>query len=628
MLKHLAAGRHATPIAALILTALISVSSQDAVAQRGRAKPISAPGTSARSKGIWESVSYNQDLNLESVYFVTPNIGWASGAAGTIIKTVDGGAHWTPQLGGDPQGTGSTIRDLRFVDQRHGFAVQDASLLRTVDGQTWRSSGTISSRRRDYVFTSPTIGFASGGSSGGQNPGDINRTRDAGRSWQKVLDCIANVNVNGLARKVNCEIESLSFPTPQVGYGAGSAPNGVDGVFIAKTTDGGSTWAVWRVLDSESTRNGFITFTDQNKGFLCVLGGKFFSTSDGGRSWDGVAGVNCAGSGGRGKFADPETGWMLENRRWTYTTNGGSSWGSRAMTFPAGVNEFSLPRRDRGYVVGEHGMVYRYSIVSVEHTAPNSIDAPVVGAFTSPLDDQVEQLISEVTNFVAENDTLLVGTNRGMDTARAAGGSDNGSGGTSAAAENRGDNSASGASLDPGTGSAATGSAGARRKAKRGGANGLGKLQALLDVIGTSMPDFLGRYRNLNLLFEGARTAAGLPSWLQTVKGHLAALRSSTDKNSAAAALAQLVSAADSLKNQTRVAFLRASFTPGPGDAAAGASSTPDPVGVSAAAPEGVRVDSAAARGKSGVADSIASAAKQAAKKKLGGFLKNPFGKP
>ena len=144
MLKHLAVGRQAMPIAALVLSALISVSSQDAMAQRGRAKPVSAPGTSARTKGIWESVSYNQDLNLESVYFVTPNIGWASGAAGTIIKTLDGGAHWTPQLGGDPQGTGSTIRDLRFVDQRHGFAVQDASLLRTVDGQTWRSSGTIS----------------------------------------------------------------------------------------------------------------------------------------------------------------------------------------------------------------------------------------------------------------------------------------------------------------------------------------------------------------------------------------------------------------------------------------------------------------------------------------------------
>lgn len=474
-------------------------------------------------KGIWEPVSYDQDLRLESVYFVTPNIGWASGQAGTIIKTVDAGAHWTPQLGGDPQGAGETIRDLRFVDQSHGFAVQsngpgDQALLRTVDGQTWRASGTIILRRGDYTFTSPTVGFTAASN-------EITRTRDAGRSWQKVMDCAATINVAGLSRNVNCEIVSLSFPTPQVGYGAGTSPD-ANGVFIAKTTDGGSSWAVSRVLDGESARGGFITFTDPNNGFVCTPG-KLFATSDGGRSWDGVAGVDCGGSA-KGKFADPETGWTLETRHWNYTTDGGRSWGSRAMTFPAEVNGFSLPRRDRGYVAGDHGMVYRYSIVPVAHTAANSIDAPVVGAFSSPLDDQVEAFVAEVAAFSSES---------GASTSASSGG----------AASNAGSGSA-GSSAD---------------KAKLGG-NRLGKLQSLLDVIGASMPNFLARYRNLNLLFEGARTAAGMPAWLQTVKGGLASFRSSTDKSSAATALAQLVSAADSLKTHTRVAFLRTSFTAGP----------------------------------------------------------------
>ena len=160
----------------------------------------------------------------------------------------------------------------------------------------------------------------------------------------------------------------------------------------------------------------------------------------------------------------------------------------------------------------------------------------------------------------------------------------------------------------------------ARSRGKRGG-NRLGKLQALLDVIGTSMPDFLARYRNLNLLFEGARTAAGMPSWLQTVKGGLAAFRSSTDKSSAAAALAQIVAAADSLKTQTNVAFQQSSFAPGPQDATSGGGP-----GFSQTAPP-VAVDSAAAGVKSAVADSVANAAKEAAKKGLGGLIKNPFGK-
>ena len=625
MLKHLAA-RSATPITALVLAALISMPTQNAVAQRRPAKPVSAPVTSSRMKGIWESVSYNQDLELASVYFVTPKVGWVSGQGGTILKTVDAGAHWTPQLGGDPASAAAIIRDLRFVDQRHGFAVQsnggsDPALLRTVDGQTWRASGTVPQHRGDYQFTTPTVGFTS-------THNEIRRTRDAGRSWQKVMDCATNINVNGLSRNVTCEIESFTFPTPQIGYAAGGANGGLKGVFIAKTTNGGDTWAIWRVLEEEAVHQGYVKFTDPNTGFVCTYGGKFFSTTDGGRTWDGVAGVDCSANRAA-NFADPETGWTLQSRRWNYTTDGGRSWGSREMTFPAGVNGSSLPRRDRGYVAGEHGMVYRYSVVPANYTAPNSIDAPVVGAFTSPLDDQVEEFVAGVEAFSAENGGPSGGGNEGAGASASAGstnsssgGDSNSSGGGSAAGGSGTDASASGAAFDAGSGSS-----GASGKAKRGG-NRLGQLQALLDVIGTTMPDFLGRYRNLNLLFEGARTTAGLPSWLQTVKGGLAAFRSSTDKSSAAAALAQLVSAADSLKNQTRVAFMQSSFTPGPGDAGSAFSSAPTAVGVSAAAPEAASVDSSAvAAAKSAVADSIANAAKEAAKKKLGGLLKNPFGK-
>jgi len=60
MLKHLAAARRPTTITALALSALISMTSQDAIAQRRPAKPVSAPVTNSRMKGIWESVSYNQ----------------------------------------------------------------------------------------------------------------------------------------------------------------------------------------------------------------------------------------------------------------------------------------------------------------------------------------------------------------------------------------------------------------------------------------------------------------------------------------------------------------------------------------------------------------------------------------
>ena len=214
-------------LASIALAAMLATIGMEAGAQRLPSKPASSRTSNARMKGIWEPVNYNQDLTLEGVYFVTPTTGWASGQGGTIIRTTDGGATWTAQLGGDPQNPDRSIRDLRFVDQRHGFAVQstgvgDHSLLRTVDGRTWRASGTIAQHRGDYVFTSPTVGFVS-------DHNVISRTRDAGRSWQKVMDCAASITVNGLARTTPCSIESLSFPTPQIGYGAATAPSGVKG---------------------------------------------------------------------------------------------------------------------------------------------------------------------------------------------------------------------------------------------------------------------------------------------------------------------------------------------------------------------------------------------------------------
>jgi photosystem II stability/assembly factor-like uncharacterized protein len=578
-----------------------------ASAQRGATKQVSANAmtASSRVKGIWESVSYNQDIALESVYFVTPTVGWASGKNGTIIKTVDAGAHWTAQLGGDPQNDSKKIADLRFVDQRHGFAVQstgvgDHTLLRTVDGQTWRASGTVPQSRGDYVFTSPTVGFAS-------THNEIRRTRDAGRSWQKVLDCATTVNVDGLSRSVVCTVESLSFPTPEVGYGLALSPNtGTNGVFIVKTTDGGNTWSISRVLNDENPHQGFIAFKDPNNGIVCTFEGRIYSTSNGGQTWDGIAGISCSGGISAGRFADPETGWVLANRHWSYTSDGGQRWGTRSIAWPADAYAFSLPRRDRGYVVGDHGMVYRYSIVPVEHTAPNAIDAPVVGAFTSPLDDQVEEFVADVGEFSAENGgPSFGGGNAGGSGSMSGAGGGSASGNAGSSDPNRG-----GAAFDPGSGSTAA----AAGKAKRGG-NTLGKLQALLDVIGTTMPDFLARYRNLNLLYEGARTAVGMPSWLQNVKSSLAAFRASTDKTSAAAALAQLLSATDSLHTQTNVAFEQTSFTPGPDDGASGFSF----------APASPTVDSAKSGVKSAATDSAGKAVKDAVKKGLGGLFK--FGK-
>ena len=109
---------------------------------------------------------------------------------------------------------------------------------------------------------------------------------------------------------------------------------------------------------------------------LRTLNGKLFRTIHGGRTWTGVSGQ------AEGKpdieFADRQVGWMVRYRTMTYTVNGGKQWISRDIGFPAPVIATSLPAPDRGYAVGEHGMVYRYRVVPVEYTAKGMLAAPVM----------------------------------------------------------------------------------------------------------------------------------------------------------------------------------------------------------------------------------------------------------
>jgi photosystem II stability/assembly factor-like uncharacterized protein len=111
-------------------------------------------------------VNYTQDLEINDIVFVNDSVGWAGGAAGSILHTTNRGKTWTAQLGGDPKSSDRPISDLRFVNDHTGFAVQttgvgDHRLYRTTDGETWAESGTVGQHRDDYQFTSAITSFQS-----------------------------------------------------------------------------------------------------------------------------------------------------------------------------------------------------------------------------------------------------------------------------------------------------------------------------------------------------------------------------------------------------------------------------------------------------------------------------------
>jgi photosystem II stability/assembly factor-like uncharacterized protein len=327
-------------------------------------------------KAIWEPVNYSEDLQLTDVYFSTPDTGWVTGAAGTVVFTNDGGKTWKAQLGGDPKATDRPITQLRFVDATHGLAAQstgvgDHKLLATANGQDWDQPGTVGQHRTDYQFVSPTTGFQTYGTK-------ILRTTDTGKSWQPVYECAIKAEVQGLTREVRCEFEKLAFPSASVGYAVSRQIGSGVGSVLAKTEDGGGTWNAWIIVPGEDAKESGLAFTDANTGVLRVLNGKIFRTTDGGKTWTGAIGQ--AGGKFALKFADPQVGWAVGYRTMTYTADGGRRWTSRSIAFPSDVNAFCIVGRDRGYAVGDHGMVYRYRVVTVAYTSKGMLDAPMMPA--------------------------------------------------------------------------------------------------------------------------------------------------------------------------------------------------------------------------------------------------------
>jgi hypothetical protein len=181
-----------------------------------------------------------------------------------------------------------------------------------------------------------------------------------------------------------------------------------------------------------------------------------------------------------------------ENAKLSYTTDGGRRWTSRSFQFPTGVQAFSLPRRDRGYAVGDHGMIYRYRVVPATQTVAKSIAAPAMPVFDSPLDKQVAALEQQMQ-------TLQDGVTDAEVT----------------------------------------------------------QIEATANALVAATPQFAGKLKNLNLVFQGFEVAKDLVNRSKTVKDTVSSLRGTRDPAAIQSAVQQLTGQVTEMVGSTRLAFRR-----------------------------------------------------------------------
>lgn len=473
-------------------------------------------------KGIWEPVNYPADVVLKDVYFVNDRVGWIAGGGthktgGFILHTVDAGEHWEIQVG-NPKSADPSMDQLRFIDQTHGWAVQrDGALLHTSDGKNWEVSGSLPkfAELRTYLFTSTTNGILLGG---GFDSSTIYSTRDGGRSWNKNFPCVTTMQVEGLTKTLGCYFEDLAFPTARVGYAVGGGYNGGYAV-VAKTEDGGASWRfIFASTHLDTIDAAF--FTDQNHGVIRLRDRKILLTEDGGQTWRGAPGAATS----KIKFSDPETGWSCLQRTCSYTTDAGRHWTSRDVRLPAAIDAFSAPRRDRVFLVGDHGMVYRYRIVRADYQAQGIVGAPLLPAYGSPVTAQLETIRAKALKLQAKLGSAGQGT-----AASAPGEAPAASDGFSQDASFPQDalNTPPSAAMQDCCGTQVV------------------DLQSDLSTFSREVPSFSGRYRNLNLLFVGMNMLNDLTTKASGVRDAFLALKAAPNPQTAAAALQDLIARLD-----------------------------------------------------------------------------------
>jgi len=239
-------------------------------------RPPSSNGDGQRAGGPQRRPGRGTPPPLYNIYFVDNQIGFITGARGTILKTTDSGETWerkraiseAPGRNGNPRPLRSNLMGIQMINATTGFiAGTENTILKTTDGgETWigRSErarvGETRNNLENICFVSPTTGWIIG------SFGTLLYTQDSGQTWTKRDPAGFDNNLFG-----------IHFLDQNTGWICGQ-----EGL-ILNTTDGGNTWHQQKT-DSPDDLNDII-FVDTNVGWAVGGYNTILHTTDGGKTW-------------------------------------------------------------------------------------------------------------------------------------------------------------------------------------------------------------------------------------------------------------------------------------------------------------------------------------------------------
>ncbi len=243
----------------------------------------------------WPQQNSGVDVQLRGISAVSQDIAWASGAKGTVLRTVDGGMHW--EKVNVPNAEALDFRDVQAFDWNNAFVLsigpgEQSRIYKTSDGgKTWQLQFTNKDPKAFYdcfAFWDSKHGIALSDSVDGKFP--LLATAD-GVNWNPVVVKkmpAALPNEGAFAASGTC---IATFGKKDVWFGTGGPT-----ARVFHSSDRGSTWSVAEtpILHGEASQGIFsVLFWSEKNGV--VVGGDYKDpaksdktaavTNDGGRTW-------------------------------------------------------------------------------------------------------------------------------------------------------------------------------------------------------------------------------------------------------------------------------------------------------------------------------------------------------
>ena len=283
----------------------------------------------------WYPQNSGVSINLNSIFFIDANVGWAVGEHGIIIRTTDGGTTWTQQTSGRIV----EFEDVWFKDVNTGIVVGGLNtILKTTDGGlTWiEKLGGGGWYFFGVSFPDPNNGWVVGQRS------MIYKTTDGGETW------------NGNYATNDYDLYSVSFTDSNKGLIVGEDHYYGSGI-ILRTTNGGSWEYYYR------TSGLYDVFrTDENNGRAVGRGtDKIIRTTDGGITWLGEYQNNNIYLNGI-HLIDTNNGFAVGSKGTILrTTDNGATWIQQTSGTLSNLYCIFFIDLNNGWIVGEGGLILR-----------------------------------------------------------------------------------------------------------------------------------------------------------------------------------------------------------------------------------------------------------------------------